>query len=167
MEDYNDYLKIYTDGSKAEEMTGCAFYVPAVGLGYKYRLSNSSSVYNAELMAILKALEWLEQKPPMKCIILSDSLSVIQSLDHTNPDNIILKEIQYSFKFSNMGVDLVLGWVPSHVGLLGNEKVDKLAKHSLSLPVVSCPLLPSVKDVYKLVEHIFIQKWQDRWDSSL
>jgi hypothetical protein len=44
LEDYNDYLKICTDGSKAEEVTGCAFYVPVFGLVYECRLSNSSSV---------------------------------------------------------------------------------------------------------------------------
>ena len=54
---------------------------------------------------------------------LSDSLS----LDKSYPDNTILKEIQYHFfKLSNLGTELVLGWVPSHVGLLGYGKVDKL-----------------------------------------
>ena len=34
LDDFNDYLRIYTDGSKAEEVTGCAFYVGyCIGVG--------------------------------------------------------------------------------------------------------------------------------------
>jgi hypothetical protein len=34
---------------------------------------------------------------------------------------------------SNIGINVILEWKPSHVGILGNELADKEAKHSLSL----------------------------------
>jgi ribonuclease HI len=33
---------------------------------------------------------------------------------------------------NNIGINVILEWIPSHVGILGNELADKEAKHSLS-----------------------------------
>ena len=44
MEKWSQHLKIYTDGSKVDEKTGCAFWIPHFKLGHTYRISNGSSV---------------------------------------------------------------------------------------------------------------------------
>jgi ribonuclease HI len=36
---------------------------------------------------------------------------------------------------NKIGIDVILEWIPSHVGILGNELADKEAKHSLSLKI--------------------------------
>ena len=42
----------------------------------QFRLSDHTctSVFDSELVAILKALQWVEGRPPFQCVILSDSL---------------------------------------------------------------------------------------------
>ena len=59
-----NHLKIYTDGSKCEIKTACAFYVPSFKVGKSWRLPNKTSVFYAELGAILQALQWLEDRLP-------------------------------------------------------------------------------------------------------
>ena len=36
---------------------------------------------------------------------------------------------------NKIGIDVILEWIPSHVGILGNELANKEAKHSLSLKI--------------------------------
>jgi ribonuclease HI len=39
---------------------------------------------------------------------------------------------------SKIGIDVILEWIPSHVGILGNELADKEAKNSLSFKKYIC-----------------------------
>jgi len=38
------------------------------------------------------------------------------------------------------GKNIILCWIPSHMGILGNEKADTAAKSALSLPVTRMKL---------------------------
>ena len=58
---------------------------------------------------------------------------------------------------SNQGVNISCTWIPSHVGISGNEIVDKLANESLSLPNTSCFLPIGFKDMYPIVDKISLQ----------
>ena len=55
IEALSDSTNIYTDGSKCEHLTAAAFYVPDLKLGCKIKLPDNSSVYEAELVAIMEA----------------------------------------------------------------------------------------------------------------
>ena len=76
---YGATLKIYTDGSKnpSQPYTGCAMVVPELGLSYGFKLNQHLTVYATELIAILKALEWIKNNKPDHVVILTDSLSSI------------------------------------------------------------------------------------------
>ena len=93
---WKHYLHIYTDGSKSpdEGKAAASFYVP----DYKYveskRMQDFTSVYRAELSAIILALYWTDQLPPLYTgvVILSDSLSALQSIRSQKDENFV-KEI--------------------------------------------------------------------------
>jgi ribonuclease HI len=163
---WKQYMHVYTDGSKKDDRTGCAFYIPGMKFGSGIRISDGSSVFEAELVAILKVLEFLYQKPPLRCVIFSDSLSGLQALSDDS-DHVLVKEISnYFFLFANIGSVVELCWIPSHTGIQGNEEVDRLAKLSLESEVVQFSVSPSYRDLFPLVEKLFLDTWQTRWNEE-
>jgi hypothetical protein len=46
---------------------------------------------------------------------------------------------------NNIGINVILEWIPSHVGILGNELADKEAKHSLSFKNIYLYLILYIK----------------------
>ena len=167
MEKWNNYLHIYTDGSKFEEKTACSFNVPAVNYEFKARLSNNTSVFDSELCAILKALQWLDSNPPFQCVILSDSLSALQALKDDENKNALIGEIRYNvFMLQNKGIRIYLAWIPSHIGLKGNERADKAAKRALNNDKVDLQITPEYESVFNIVKKKIMEKWQKLWDTS-
>ena len=56
-------------------------------------------------------------------------------------------------------------WIPSHVGINGNEQADSEAKAALSGPEPVDRLIPSTDFIPKVKTYIKYL-WQDRWDSK-
>lgn len=79
---YTNYVKIYTDGSKdpQQHTSGAAVCIPDRQMTKVCRVSDYLGVYSVELLAVLLALEWVEQKPMSNVLICSDSLAVLNSL---------------------------------------------------------------------------------------
>ena len=84
------------------------------------RIPDDSSIFTANANAIDLALDSISTcDANNRFIIFSDSLSVlIQKLLEKCHELLAYKEI-------------VLCWIPSHIGIQGNEMVDKQAKTSL------------------------------------
>ena len=85
-------LEIYTDGSLnyAANRTSCAVWIPTLNLKKSWQLTPGSSVYSAELLAILKALELVYSLDQYfeQILIISDSaasVSAIQAQDPSHP----------------------------------------------------------------------------------
>lgn len=131
---YNAALQIYTDGSKSDSAVGCGIFISDFKLTHKYRLPPNVSIYTAELFAILKAIIWCDDIRPNNIAIFSDSLSALQSLSDmkslSRPD--ILNEVLYLlYTLHRQGIQITFVWIPSHVGIMGNEIADKVAKQAL------------------------------------
>ena len=78
---YLNFNKIFTDGSKTGDGCGCAFFAdinPPVTVGK--RLPDTCGIFNAELYAILLALQFINNSPLNNFVIFSDSYSALQSL---------------------------------------------------------------------------------------
>ena len=61
--EYKGYLPLFTDGSKVDEMkhVGAAFGCPFKNVSKKFKLPPESSVFLAEVHAIKKVLEFIEE----------------------------------------------------------------------------------------------------------
>ena len=124
-----------------------------------------SSIYSAELRALLLALELIEGSAKKHFIIFSDSLSAMQSLKKTHPDHPLVGEILSLH--TNITVHLELSiffcWVPGHIGIPGNEQVDDLAKLAVNLdsseePMFFKDLKPSINIKHKRTPHKYMAK---------
>ena len=132
-------IKIFTDGSKdpTKANAGAGIVIFDNGIAKsnaKIKLDSRSSIFTCELIAIREALTWLcKQKISNKKIELyTDSLSALQALKRAkNPQRQEMINQIYRLNTTlnrelNSNINLI--WIPSHVGIEGNDIADRLAK---------------------------------------
>ena len=96
------------------------------------RLPDDSSIYTAELRAILLALKHVYYSKEKSFFILSDSLSSLQSILNLKYDHPVLVPILELYtEMKRVGRKIVFIWVPGHVGIRGNSAADSAAKDAL------------------------------------
>jgi kelch-like protein 2/3 len=131
--EYQNFLIIYTDGSKDPQNNthGCAFVIPELKVSKGFKLQSHMSIFMCELTAIFLALNWIQDFKPLNTVIFVDSLSALQAIKGSiyKVKNSIIYDIYNIFtSLSNIGINVILEWIPSHVGILGNEIAGKEAK---------------------------------------
>ena len=159
---YHQYQAIYTDGSKATNRVAAAAYGRDASL--QARLPDDASIFTAELQALKMAFDLIETSNGHQFIVFTDSLSSLLALkghELKHPSVTALREA-YS-NLVQLQKSVVLAWVPSHVGIQGNEKVDALAKEALQMDVTNL-YLPHT-DYRPNINGFVKSKWQELWDS--
>ena len=92
----------------------------------------------AEAKAIDLALDFISTCDAYnKFIIFSDSLSVLEAMNHTSSKNPQIQKLLEKCHELLAYKEIALCWIPSHIGIQGNEMVDKQAKTSLSFEPTS------------------------------
>lgn len=164
IEMYSDHKHIYTDGSKTDTGTGCAFV--SHSSSFSYKLHDYASIFTAELYAILKALQYTTCLKPNKFLILTDSLSSVQAISQLQSRNPLIILIQHEItKLKHMHKEVTFFWIPGHVGITGNEKADKLAKEAVNkTPNSEIPILHS--DIKPIVREIVYNSWKSEWETT-
>ena len=84
-------------------------------------------------MAILLALQWVEEVRPLRAVICSDSSSSLISLKNNKSEgrpDVLIKMQQTLYRIQMMGPSIILVWIPAHIGIKGNEVADKCAKEA-------------------------------------
>lgn len=167
---WSSALHIYTDGSvdKSKSQVGCSIVVPTFKYSRGYRLPGDSSIYSAELTAMLMALEWVDDVKPSFVVIFSDSLSGIQSLPNFDPVNKIICDIQHLYKgIYEQGMRVVFSWVPGHVGIYGNELADSVAKTAAVRTTIDIPIPLQTSEIKTSYKMELKAKWQNLWSSNI
>ena len=131
---------VYTDGSKMDSGVGAGVYIsrnktPIIEA--KYKLPDSATVYQAEVLAIKEAAIILQAIPDLTTVkFYVDSQAA-------------LRTFQMDFLKSRLALDMInelnqikhtsltFVWTKAHVGTVGNEKADKLAKQGTKLDQVT------------------------------
>ena len=125
---YPNHSLCFTDGSKTNQGVGSAYSINQSI--HSSRLPDYSSIFTAELFAILSCVEDITRsRSSSKFLILSDSLSSLTSLKNLYSKNPIIQRIQlllHACISSNILIQFL--WIPSHSNISGNDTVDSAAK---------------------------------------
>lgn len=166
LEEFPDHTHCYTDGSRMKKKTACSFSV--AGITYSFRLFNSASIFTAELVAILSCIQSLAQKPPSsKFLILTDSLSSLKACENPFSTHPLVQRILISLHtLDTCNISLTFIWVPAHIGIEGNETVDRAAKKATKFPKISLNIRPPAADLAQLYRTHIFENWSSSWKNQ-
>ena len=135
---------MYTDGSKKDDKVGAAAVIKRLfqdgetTRSFSKRLPDGSTIFSAEAMAIILALEYYAAMPAVEhdVVVYSDSLSCLQAIEGEDTEHpFVCRIMNLLWKLSDKGTHVRFCWIPSHCGIEGNELVDQKAKESLDLEI--------------------------------
>ncbi|KAL4088949.1 hypothetical protein QTP88_024027 [Uroleucon formosanum] len=155
--------KMYTDASKNQIGVGAA--VVWNNTEFMYKLPDSCSVFTAESIAIIKALELITVHQIQDTIIFTDSLSAINNIKNTNnPSDIglyIQNKIYTLKKINNFKIKLF--WIPGHSNIIENERADLAAKTAISSSLSSPTYIISFRDIQAIITNKCHLRWHQKW----
>ncbi|GBM61078.1 hypothetical protein AVEN_264396-1 [Araneus ventricosus] len=161
-------LTIYTDGSKMETGVGTAFYANMDGGSRSHiwyaKLHDQNSVFQAELLGIVKAIQFAKaQNTP--ALILSDSQSSLKAIKNMRTSSPIARGIQDQLIENET---IRLGWIKAHAGRIGNKMADMLAKEATTSPQAEKIFTPvSRSSLMRELREWATQEWQKEWDRAV
>ena len=120
---YSGFFPVFTDGSVMEEKTGCAVVIRYAT--HMYRLPNNTNIFIAELLAVSRAIDKINENEGQSFLICCDSLSVLQAIKGGTPNYLVH---QIYDQLLNTTKEICLEWVPSHLNIPGNNLADEMAK---------------------------------------
>ncbi|XP_055585452.1 uncharacterized protein LOC129738294 [Uranotaenia lowii] len=127
---YRGRGRIFTDASKEGNVCGIGVFVEQMRLRLSLRLEKETSITSAELIAIYKATEIVEQQCLERPVIYTDSQAsctmLLNAQESCEAESILAKILR---SCSHHGI--TIQWIPSHVSIGGNDTADALAKHGL------------------------------------
>ena len=158
-DEHSYFTPIYTDGSK-DNRVGCSAIVNNINI--KQRFPSNASIFTAEVTAIDLVLDAIAESDNDYIIIFSDSL--LLSLNNRKMYNpLILKILLKIHHLLCAHKTIHLCWIPSHIGIHGNEAANMAVKESLNQDNTASQV--PYTDLKCQINHFISPKWQEHWSS--
>lgn len=166
---FESYIQIFTDGSlfPSPPSTSCAIYIPHIPITFQWKLHSQHTIVAAELFAIYQALLFTQcNLKSQSVVIFTDSLSSLHLISNPNPTAFrpicfLIQSILISIYFKPEW-KVHLQWIPSHVGIKGNEAADAAAKAAHSITSYA-PFPLDLSEMKKIIS----KNIRSSWDSEL
>ena len=170
IDNYSGYLHIFTDGSKqSNNSTASAVYIPYFDVKISRKIPNLCSVYTAELIALLLALNWIRDVKPSNSVIFTDSLSALAALqnpvEHINNSAIIKEIVVILYELINNQIRVIFNWIPSHIDIKENDKVDLLAKNACKNEVIQIQVPLNRSEINKEIQLKYQTMWETQYNT--
>ncbi|XP_064475819.1 uncharacterized protein LOC135389713 [Ornithodoros turicata] len=145
-EGYSRHTKVFTDGSvnRSTASSSSAYCIPSLGISWNGRILGQGSSTTAEQIAIFHAAKALAALPPQPVVILCDSRAALARLQHPKPEDTLSWNIRDVVEaLENYSFSITMQWLPSLVGIPGNEQANNLASEAHQQdPCIKAPLDP-------------------------
>lgn len=122
-----------------------------------------------ELLAILFALNRIEDSKPNKFVICSDSMASLISILKFQSScrlDLIYEIFLTLYRLSHRDITVSFIWVPAHAEVHGNEVVDSLAKKALKLSLGNLGVPLSRNEVKTIIKTKVNKLWQKQWHTN-
>ena len=99
-----------------------------------------------------------------KFIIYTDSKSVLLALQNRDTSSPLITKLLNKLNSLSKNNNIIFTWIPSHIGIQGNEKADKAAKKALQIDM--CKSKIPYTDLKPTIKKFISDKWQKSWDNQ-
>ena len=130
----------FTGGSVDNSISATRAGVFSTNFTGSWRLSNTCSTLQTELIAILKALEHSLNNGNGAVVIHTDSKSALQAIrkEDRKENSLLMSSIVACLELHKvLNGPVCLNWIPSHIEIPGNESADRLANESLRTDTIA------------------------------
>ena len=173
---------IYTDGSQLEteqgRATGAALVVYRLGVEEAHMrlpMGLNAEVYDAEMCALASAakrvmehLDFDEMDTVTHLHFFADNSAAVERILDPQPG----ASQRFAVEFCSLAAEFLardashevsVSWVPSHVGIPGNERADELAKEAAQLPG---PSQATYSNLRRRAKEKMMVDWRKEWDEN-
>ena len=170
-QEWADHVQMYTDGSMDpnSKRVGFAVHIPSLQITQSRRLPNGVSVFTSEMVALIWAVNWVEEVRPQQAIICSDSAAALMALQggrsQVRPD-LVCELLTALYRINQTGIRVEFMWVPAHVGVEGNEAADVAAKEALSREEVDVGIALGISEYRSMIKEELTRRWQSEWEGE-
>jgi ribonuclease HI len=166
LSNFPNSLLIFTDGSVSTSSAGFSFYIPTLNISFSSKINSLPSSFTTECYAIINALEFIFSFEFNNFLIISDSQSCLLAIASESFNSslslliFIIKSLVYHLSLVNKIVNFF--WIPSHVGIDGNERRDHLAFSIKYTNHISSCKIPA-SDFLPIHRQILRKAWQTKF----
>nr|XP_037289671.1 uncharacterized protein LOC119183742 [Rhipicephalus microplus] len=154
-EQLEERLQVFTDGSVMPDGTAAAACViPSRANSRQCRLPFAASSTAAELAGLHLAVDLLAEDIPLEpAAVLCDSKAALQTLANSRPAGLTACLLAAKVRaITDAGVSVSFHWLPSHVGIAGNEDYSQARLKRLLVTVHPDPRVASERGPKPLPE---------------
>jgi ribonuclease HI len=167
----SDQTIVYTGGSKSAqgvEAAFCVFISKNVIKKVKFKLANYCTVFQTELFAINKALEFINKNySQLSITVTTYSLSALNAIMDSGSQTLLVQEIHRQLILASRREVLIsYMWIRGRSANASNELINILAKQAaISHRSFDYDLIP-ISYLKKFIYDNVVQIWNERWISS-